>query len=145
MNLQGKATRLLVFVKLIVRFLTSSALVSDIYLNWGNGSNCLDASVFPFFAALFTEAVEFLFDFGRLIVYFRDPGTIDYYQNVRWNSAFWASGMVTLCAVPLMFIMWILVLVSNIISFFSLEIKIIPLYIFLFISFLGGYYLLRMC
>ena len=40
-----------------------------------------------FVAAILTEVVEIIIDFGRLVLYFQDPGKIDFYHNVRWNSS----------------------------------------------------------
>ena len=146
-------------VKLCVSYLTGSTLV-NVFDGIGNLSLFADLSLF---AAVTTELVEFLFDFGRLVLFFSDPGKMDFYHNVRWNSGV-STGISLRCfglsflKVPLavlMMTMWLLVLYSNFDTGllklnFSTEygewwLLGFQVYCILASSFTGAYYLLRMC
>jgi hypothetical protein len=127
-----------------------------------------DHTSLPFVAAVLVELVEFIFDIGRLVIFFSDPGTLDFYQNVRWNSRpesrnyfrCFAMGMTSLPLAVLMLVMWVTVLLSQFDSDIFLDADVFNKYVsdlklgiwyFLFIIFavlvsscMGGYYLLRM-
>ena len=71
-------------VKFIVGFMATNVIVGDLFLLYQN-DECdgrISLSV-PFIADFATETVEFLFDFSRLVLFWADPGKIDFYQNVR--------------------------------------------------------------
>jgi hypothetical protein len=68
----------------------------------------------PFIAAVLTETVEFIFDFGRLVLCFDDRGKLDFYKNTRLKSNITSSRLklftVNLSIIPIaviMFIMWV--------------------------------------
>lgn len=124
-------------IKFIAAFFSISILVGGIYeiyiQDCPYDTEQDFRTIFPFFAALVTEIVEFIFDFGRLVLFFGDPGTIDFYQNARWNSNVTAGGTIQstirCCAVGLsslpiallMFVMWNFNLVAQIIGLFYQE------------------------
>lgn len=121
-----------------------------------------------FSAAILVELIEFIFDIGRLVIFFSDPGTLDFYQNVRWNSRSesgnyfrcFAMGMSSLPLAALMLLMWVTVLISQFSSDIFQDKDVFNKYVldlgfgiwfFLFAIFavlasscMGGYYLLRM-
>lgn len=76
-----------------------------------------------FFAAAFTEFIEFIFDLSRLVLFYQTPPDstpIDAYQTLRWNidlSSGWRCWAAFCSAIPLiivMFVMWTFVLAANI-------------------------------
>jgi hypothetical protein len=81
-------------VKYITCFFGTSVLVGSILDVYRNG--CWDSDISEtlltlestsFIVAVVTEVIEFMFDFGRLVVCYGHPDTLDFYQNVRWNSS----------------------------------------------------------
>lgn len=97
-------------VKFITSFFTSSAIVGGFIVYY---HECESRSGWPtrsFLAIVLVEAVEFIFDFGRLVLFFTDPGKLDVYQNVRWNS----RGFEIRCPMYiLMTAMWLFILYAN--------------------------------
>ncbi len=127
-NLQQRPTKSYFYscvVKYIGCFFSTSVLICGIMDNIIiNNKNCkFQLSSIPFIAAVLNETIEFIFDFGRLVLCFGDPGKLDFYQNARWNSNVTSSRLklfaVSLSIIPMaivMFIMWIFVLLSHFIG-----------------------------
>jgi hypothetical protein len=156
-------------VKGVVSFLTNGLLLGDIakFLKLKAEKGCeYEGMTFHFRGAVLTEVVEIIFDFGRLVLCFQDPGKIDFYQNVRWNSRMLYSssrsgsndcgiaiGMLRFASVLPLSILWIVVFIGNIDpkNFFSVasppERKYILLGIAIFVSLsfscMGAYYLIH--
>jgi len=145
------------FYSCIVKFLSSCImgpiLVSGLLSSIEFAKDEQDALNISWIAALATEMVEFIFDFSRLIILFKDPpGEMDVYQNVRWNidlSDSWRCGVVCLAFLPLsllMFLMWVFVLIANFLSLFEVRAKwYFYLITFLFTLFGGISLLAMMC
>lgn len=105
-------------VKFIAGFLGTSFLVGDLYtLSRKDCENYLFVKGWvPVYAAMATELVEFMFDFGRLVVFWTDSGKIDFYQNVRWNTLNERNFNASISALPVAISvlgMWIFVSAAN--------------------------------
>ncbi len=160
-------------VKAIVSFLTVSVIVGDIFQFVKSDCASIKRPTVPFMAAALTELAELVFDYGRLVLFFSDPGKIDFYQNIRWNSM-WSSGsglrgfaicLASLPIVLLLAVMWIFVFISNFDpkkiffdpqkTYYSSDmddssdrgfyVATFAIFGTLALSIMGAYYLLRMC
>mmetsp|Transcript_1969 Transcript_1969/g.2853 ORF Transcript_1969/g.2853 Transcript_1969/m.2853 type:complete len:675 (+) Transcript_1969:79-2103(+) len=121
-----KTYRYSCIIKFVACFFSVSVLVGGVNKYINEKEECdgeyMTISI-SFFSAIITEGIEFIIDFGRLVLCFGDPGTLDFYQNARWNSKVSSSTIgclaVGLSSIPialLMFIMWLLVLLTQVID-----------------------------
>lgn len=161
-------------VKFIASFFSASVLVGGFIelVDKDCEENTITGNSISFIGAMLCEVVEFLFDFGRLVIFFGDPGKLDFYQNARWNSKVTEGsrlkclgvGFSSLPVAILMFLMWATVSISHFTgglfdendgdNYFMKYVQdrdddtklwiALAIYGTLFFSCTGGYYLLRM-
>jgi hypothetical protein len=157
-------------VKFIGGFFSGSLLIGGTlpFLDGDCKGFGFGAGSITFIAAFLTEFIEFIFDVGRLVIFFGEPETLDFYQNARWDSKVssgnglrcLAVGLSSLPILALMIILWVFVFISNFVGGVFSDIETLQRYIFdygggiwlfFFLIFAtcafpctGGYYLLRM-
>jgi hypothetical protein len=114
-------------IKFVSAFFSISILTGGLYEFYELGCTSIKSTGLSFVAAFLVEAIEFILDVGRLIIFFGDPGTLDFYQTARWNSnvssgSVWRCFAVGLSSLPIAFLMicmWIMVLMAQFAAFLT--------------------------